>query len=278
MPGRGRSAELQLDESPYAGLSSFQESGRRQVLRPQPRDRGHGHAHPRSAADGRRRQLGRRQVVVRARRPRARAQALGRAVGDARDPPGSQADGGARRDRRTDGRDRGEPRGRDGRAEEARRQVAQGARPSRSPPARPRPARQPAHHAVRRSVRGALHPGAGSRGARGIHRVPVGGRRRCDEPAARRAVDPLGLSRPCRRGPAVRRRADPGVVLPRAAEPHGPARRDPAARRARRLQVRARGHGRRHARSPRDHARRTPAAPVRGEQAVGERATSRGGC
>ena len=79
LPGR-RSVELQIDESPYAGLSSFQ--------RPTPasssaatRDRGDGDEDPRSAVDGGRRQLGRRQVVVRARRSRARAQALGRAVG-----------------------------------------------------------------------------------------------------------------------------------------------------------------------------------------------------
>ena len=200
---------------------------RRQVLRPQPRDRGDGDADPRPAADGGRRQLGRRQVVVRPRRPRARAQALGRDLGDARHPPRPQAARGARQ------RDR-----------------SRWSRPRRTSPTRWTSRRSSSRRCARSratsatccaAARAATAGGillfvdqfeelytqvADADGARRVHRVPVGGRRRRDQPAARRAVDPLGLPRPRRRGPAVPGRADAGPVLPRPAEPRRPARRD----------------------------------------------------
>ena len=75
LPGR-RTARAADRREPVRRSVVVPGGRRRQVLRPQPRDRGDGHADPRPAADGGRRQLGRRQVVVRARRSRARAQAL----------------------------------------------------------------------------------------------------------------------------------------------------------------------------------------------------------
>ncbi len=79
---------------------SFQENDANRFFGRIARDRRAGHPHPRPAADGGGRPLGRRQVVVRARRPGARAQALGRGVGDARHPPRPQPAGGAGQHRR----------------------------------------------------------------------------------------------------------------------------------------------------------------------------------
>ncbi len=70
--------------------------GRRALLRPLARDRGAGDAHPRHAAHGDGRAVGRRQVVVHARRRRAGAQDLGRAVGGAGAAAGARSAGGAR--------------------------------------------------------------------------------------------------------------------------------------------------------------------------------------
>ena len=93
LPGR-YVRELRVDESPYAGLSSFQEADA---------DRFFGRSREIAALVGRLRDrplvawwaLGRGQVLVRARGPGAGAQALGRGLGGARGAPGPPAAGGA---------------------------------------------------------------------------------------------------------------------------------------------------------------------------------------
>ena len=80
LPGRG-GRQLAEGESPYPGLTAFQEADADRFFGRAPRHRAHGRARPRAAADRHRRSVGRRQVVVRARRRRPRAQGVGRALG-----------------------------------------------------------------------------------------------------------------------------------------------------------------------------------------------------
>ncbi len=84
LPGRYQEQTLASNESPYAGLASFQEADAHRFFGRSREVAALVHRIARSPADRRRRSVGRGQVVVRARRPRPRAQALRRGVGDGR--------------------------------------------------------------------------------------------------------------------------------------------------------------------------------------------------
>ena len=230
---RGRAAARR---EPVRRLVVVPGERRRQVLRPQPRDRRDGHADPRPAADGRRRQRrasASRRSCAPASCPRSSARASSGRRSSIR--PGRKPLDALAIDHLADGRDRGEPRRRDRRAEEARRQVAHSS-----------PATSATCCAVARAatVAACCCSSISSRSStrrspirRSARRSPRASRRSptTRQPAARRAVDSFGLPRSRRRRSAVRRRADARPVLPGPAEPRRPARRDPAAGRARRL-------------------------------------------
>ena len=281
LPGRFAARTLQVDDEPVRRPALVPGERRRPLLRPLARDRGDGDAHPRRAADGVGRPVGRRQVVVRARRPRAGAQALGRAVGVARAPPGRAADRrrspallapmvSTRRRRST--------------RSTSRRSSPSGCAPSPATSARVlRGTRAPREHAA--SCCSSISSRSSTR------RSPIRPSARAFTACARRrvaddATSPMRVVLSIRSDFLDRVAEDPhfmaeltqGLFFLGAAEPRGPARRDRAAGRAGRLSLRDARDRRRHARSPRDDAGRAAAAAVRGGEAVGGARSRRASC
>ena len=199
-------AQLAEGESPYPGLTAFQEADADRFFGRTPRRRAHGRAHPRAAAHRRRRAVGRRQVVVRARRRRARAQALRRALGGRH----AAARAASRSPRSRASSQRLTTRSRP----DVQTQVDEHHAADAAPAHR---ARLPRHAAARARARQTdgqillfvdqfeelytLVPDR--RRAPRVHRRARRRRRRHRGAAARRRVDALGLPRSRRRGPAV---------------------------------------------------------------------------
>ena len=254
-PGASWPGTHQIESGPYAGLRSFQEEDAGRFFGRAREIAAHGDAHPRAAADGGGRAVGRRQVVVRARRPRAGAQGLGREVGVAGGAPGPRAAAGAGGAAGAAGRQLGQPGRRSRRAEGAGR-----APDRRAGLPRQRAAQQHAPQGTsccsssissRSSTRSAPIRPSGARSPPASPASPTTRPRRCAWSS--RCAPTSSIASPRIRTSWT---SWPGALLPGAAQLRGLARRDRAAGRAGRLPVRDAADGRRHAR----HLAATPGA------------------
>ena len=258
-PPRRRGGRRPLSVSGPAGVPGERRGA---LLRPRRPGGARGRPARDAASDLDRRSVGRRQVVVRARRSRPRAQARGRVARD-HGAAGALAASVARRAARPRARARSGP------PPQRRGAARRRARVPRRHPALVRGEQRLPRAPLHRPVRGALHAGPRSGRAGGLRRLPARGGRRSVEPGARRAVAALRFPRPRGRGRRVHAQPDRRNALPGAARPGRARAGAGAARRAGRPCVRVAGaalaHGGRH----RDGLRRASPAPVRGRQDVG---------